>query len=259
MALALSQRRSRPALVVLTITAALASCALAQRAERAREVIGPGAPVAGRRCGPDAAPARLPEVRMLVDSAALVRDLAALAAAARDSRGTVVSLAFDSLGALVSRHVVESSLAPGETDAVATAVAQHAREQPSGPAWGVRLRVTPGPTPALRVGRRVVCPPAPVEVRRVARGALMPSLAPAVYERPPAPISGGWMGGAPYHRPVRMRALVDAAGRVVDVRLLNSSGMKATDEAIALSAYGREFLPALEDGRAAARWGLVVY
>ena len=257
-----NERPATSALVRVSLIACLFSaCALAVRAERRREVVGRWDAPVGRRCAPDATPLALPAAATLVDSAALARALATPRISAPIATGeAIVSLAFDSLGALAREHVVQSSLAPAAAESVAALVARRVKVQPPGAAWGVRLLVSSGrATAVVRVGRRVGCAAAPADPQRIARGLRMPSLEPAVYERPPAPVSGGWMSGAPYHRPVRLRALVGATGEVATVRLLNSSGMRASDEAIVLSAYGREFLPALEDGAPTEAWVVMVY
>jgi TonB family protein len=115
-----------------------------------------------RQCEVSPLPGRLPAADLLVDSAALGRDVAR---ARRDQdRGYVLlSLAYDTTGLNIRRAVIEHNVRPLLSDSIQQLVFEHRRELEEGEAVGVRLRVDLDAGVGLRVGRQELCPPVPLD------------------------------------------------------------------------------------------------
>jgi len=115
-----------------------------------------------RQCEVSPLPARLPAAAVLVDSAALSRDVVS---ARRDQdRGYVLlSLAYDTTGLNIRRAVIEHNVRPLLADSIQQLVFEHRRELDEDEALGVRLRIDVGEEVAMRVGRQELCPPVPLD------------------------------------------------------------------------------------------------
>jgi TonB family protein len=115
-----------------------------------------------RQCEVSPLPARLPAADVLVDSAALRRDVRS--AKREQDRGYVLlSLAYDTTGLNIRRAVIEHSVRPMLADSVQRLVFQHRRELDEDEAIGVRLRIDVGEEVGMRVGRQELCPPVPLD------------------------------------------------------------------------------------------------
>lgn len=117
----------------------------------------------GRSCHVADTPEELPPADALVDSAALVRDLATLPRTERDSTGYVLlSMGYDRFGANIRRAVIEHNISALAADSLQKLVFKHRRTAEEGEDdWGVRLRVDLDGAPHLRVGRQERCAPRP--------------------------------------------------------------------------------------------------
>lgn len=157
---------TRRAALLVALAAATAACATARPAPRA-SLLSDSPPAYDRSCSVADAPAELPEPEALVDAAALRADAARLwNAAGRPAGHVLFSLRYDPQGVNIRRAVIEHSVSGALADSLQALVFAHRRETTPAPGeWGVRLRVDLGETPALRVGRREVCRPAPRDVR----------------------------------------------------------------------------------------------
>jgi hypothetical protein len=188
-------------------------------------------------CRVSAAPADLPSVGQVVDSAALFPAVADAWRAAGSPRGFVLlSLRFDTAGMNVRRVVLESEGGSALADSVQKLVFAHPRRAASSPTeWGVRLRIDLGDVPTARVGRWEVCRPVPRDPR---------------LER----MAGGWdvRSDIPFVSPnslIWVRVLVDANGMVRNARIERSLiPPRATEQRLLNYALSIPFIPATEDG-----------
>lgn len=195
----------------------------------------------GQSCRPAAYPQVLPGAAALVDSAALVRDLAALWRGAGAPAGdALVALRYDRAGVNVRRDVVRHRLPAAVADSLQKLVFVHRRTtQSARREWGVRLAVEPGEAPALRVVRGEVC-----EARPRSRMATETDDDPWSVRRSAA-VPGLGEGGI-----VWIRVRLDARGYVTDARVERATAIRTPAIDTQLLAYARTiaFLPATEDG-----------
>jgi TonB family protein len=117
-------------------------------------------------------------------------------------------------------------LPQGQEQAFAALVRPHLRPQPGGPT-NLRLRVQPGSTPMLQVGRSELCPP---ESRTQFR---LTAPATAQLQKP---------------QPVRARIHVDAQGQAQSIQVLSSSGDRELDRWVTEILQRHTFSPGLIDG-----------
>jgi len=191
----------------------------------------------GLHCAVSAAPAVLPSVAEVVDSAALLAEVRDAWRSAGSPPGFVLlSLRFDTAGMNVRRAVLESQGGTALADSVQKLVFAHPRRTPSARAeWGVRLRIELGDAPTARVGRWEVCRAIPRDPR---------------LER----MAGGWdvRSEVPFVSPsglVLVRVRVDAAGIVRDAHLERSlTPPRGVEERLLNYARSIPFIPAKEDG-----------
>ncbi|MBA4156945.1 MAG: hypothetical protein H0X65_05660 [Gemmatimonadetes bacterium] len=147
----------------------LSACASAPQAStseaRRAELLSAQASQPGRSCYVVDTPEELPAADVLVDSAALVRDLATLPRTEQDSAGYVLlSMGYDRFGANIRRAVIEHDVSTAAADSVQKLVFNHRRAVEEGEAqgdWGVRLRIDLDGSPHLQVGRQERCAPRP--------------------------------------------------------------------------------------------------
>lgn len=178
-------------------------------------------------CGPTKHPEQLPLANALVDSARAVADLAAF----RGSRRAMLfSLIFREDDSFPTIRPLE------KTNAIAAVVLMRAlRAQPPSDFWAVRVRVSEGNSPALTLERSIYCPPVlsdsltrrriGVQVEPNERRLLRPQVE------------------------VNYEALISEEGVVVDVRVVESSGIRDLDEQLRLEWRRSRFQPAMLDGK----------
>lgn len=195
-----------------------------------------GAP--STRCVPESEPERMPGADQLVDSAGLVNAVRALRVGDEPASGHVLlTLAFDALGMNVRRDVLEHSTRPLVADSVQRLVFSARREvAESAGEWGVRLRVDMGDGVALRVGRRLYCPPVPRDHRL---DTMMQGFTP----------SGTRFRGGIRERTVHMRARVDELG-IISTARIERGELSGSAIEMEITSYLRQFLfaPATLDG-----------
>ena len=198
-----------------------------------------------RGCTIAAFPADLPAADLLVDSAALVRDAAALWRASGAPPGhALVALRYDVFGLNVRRDVVEHRLPSALADSLQKLVFAHRRSvERERREWGVRLRLDLDEQPELRVGRSQSCP------ARLAHG---------MDPRDTRLGAGsGWAPGAAFRgvasgaARVTVRVTLDPRGHVVDARVERATRRISEHQVI---SYVRSLLfePATEDGHPVA-------
>jgi hypothetical protein len=114
-------------------------------------------------CHPEEFPETLPTPDMLVDTAALGADIAALAAAHQGMAGFVVlSMGYQRDGINLRRAVIEHSLSPSQADSIQKLVFAHRETLPeSQRERGARLRIDIDGGIAYGVDRREYCAPRP--------------------------------------------------------------------------------------------------
>lgn len=231
-----------PQLLVLAAALAQAACAAGPRPPAlSRADLLSDAPLPpDRSCRVAAAPQALPPADLLVDSAALLRDAAALRETSGAPTGHVLlSLRFDPHGINVRRDVIEHRLPPAVADSLQKLVFAHRRTAAREPReWGVRLRLDLGAEPVLRVGRGELCPARPRDRGAVARG-----LGDAWYvgrqSAPPLPSESGT---------VWVRVALDARGYVTDARVERALGARYWEGQVLAYVRSLLFVPATEDG-----------
>jgi TonB family protein len=229
--------------MLLAAAAALGTAACAagshapalSRADLLSEAAGPP----DRSCRVAAVPDTLPAADLLVDSAALLRDAAALWAAADAPPGYVLlALRFDPHGINVRRDVIEHRVPPALADSLQKLVFAHRRTVAPGPReWGLRLRLDLGETPMLRVGRGENCPARPRDRGVMARG--VGDVWSVSREVAALPSEGGT---------VWVRVSLDARGQVTDVRVERMLGARYWDAQVLAYVRSLLFVPATEDG-----------
>lgn len=197
---------------------ALGACAhAASRVVDVPIAFGQWHPPQGQSCYVDALqPPELPALSAVLDSAAVVAELRE-----RAPGEVLITLAFDSSGRAQRVRVIDRRMSAAAADSVRTVVVSHLRASPSNEAWGARLRASTGPSSALALGRRDLCPPALARIEPLPRASV------TITEREPEFIpSPDWIirGASPPPGPPRSsvekvmagRAGRDTAGLTVD-------------------------------------------
>ena len=198
-----------------------------------------------RGCTISAFPAELPSADLLVDSAALARDAAALWRASGAPPGhALVALRYDLFGLNVRRDVIEHRLPPALADSLQKLVFAHrrtvGRERRE---WGVRLRLDLTAEPELRVGRSQSCR------ARLAHGmADGDTRLGAGRGWAPAAAFRGVAAGAAR---VTVRVSLDARGHVVDARV-EGANRRISEQQVLSYVRSLLFEPATEDGHPVA-------
>jgi hypothetical protein len=175
-------------------------------------------------------PEPLPGVDQLADSAMLDQRVTAFAQQypIRDNTMfAVYSIAFDANGAVERVQAVDYMLPQGRAEELAVLVRSALKPQRSGRPWSVRLRLEPGATPKLRVGRSEVCPPAMLVRFSVIAPAHYPLQSPA---------------------PMRARVQVGEDGRVRSLHMLHRSGAPKLDQWVESRLAAGRYTPGLVDG-----------
>jgi len=198
-------------------------------------------PTEGRRCSVAADPQQLPGAAQLIDADAFSAQAGRLWAGAGKPAGHVVfSVRHAADGVQVRRSIVESTLPAGLADTLQKLVYAYRRATPEANAeWGVRLRVDPGETVALRVGRREECTAHP-------RDPGFRSSAYDVREK-------GEADDLPLGRPtdpnlVWVHVRLDARGLVTDARVERRVLAAVAEQRVLSYVRSLTFDPALDDG-----------
>jgi hypothetical protein len=201
-------------------------------ADREAALLSVAPPPTGRTCGVAAVPNVLPGAATLVDSVGLISG--ARAATGGPAAFVLLSLRFDDHGRSLWTRVIETNLGEAQREAIERLVAQSLLPQADGPSWSVRLKIEITGAPTLRVGRSEICPaaPRPGEIDVTSRR-----------------ITTGVASGSP-----RFSLLVDHAGRVLQIRLLEGSNDKDVDRAFEQSLRALHFRPTLIDGEPVSAW-----
>lgn len=231
--------RSQSALAAALLVAACAGGTAGT--DRAATFLTAAPPPAGRSCFATASPRVLPAAGALLDSGRL-------AGGVRSGTGqpagyALVSLRFDASGGISSIRSVEGTL-PGERrDSVERLVLQTLKPQAAAEApWSIRLKVTSDSAPSVRVGRSEYCP-------AVLTGPLDVSVSRGRRSRP----SSGSASASDAATP-SFAVLVDTTGRIVELRLNQSSGDPDLDRQMEDNLRQQGFRPALLDGAPVLAW-----
>lgn len=192
-------------------------------------------PTAPQRCMVATTPAVLPPVDSLLatDAVPALLEQGGIAV----TRGSaLVSLKFDTTGAVARVRVIESTI-PDDAVPILEQVVLSALQPQSAPQpWGVRLRIDLDSQPRFRVGRAEKCPPARI-----------PTVGPA------ASTSAAPQGAAVAQRQVgksrhsiRFAVTVDPTGHVAEARALTNAGDDMAEYLRDLVLRDR-YLPGLDD------------
>lgn len=184
-----------------------------------------------KECRPAPAPARLPALSALTDSAAFMRAVREFTerhhlSAGTDSTYVLYTVAFGPTGAVERVKDIRWWMPDGTVDELAGIVRKHLRRQPGGP-WSVRMRVRPRQEPEVVLGRSEMC--LPVSHTRFS------VTAPAAF---------------PVNRPLPMlmRIRVSPSGRVLSTQVLRSSGEEELDRWVRNLVERYEHAPGTLDG-----------
>lgn len=188
-----------------------------------------------RSCRETTLPKRLPAAGALLDSARVLRELAATE---QPSREMLFSLVYNETDSLPRTRVLE---APSEAAGVILA---HALlpQKPTG-IWAVRIRVTAGAAPSLAIERSTYCPPVPAQSGRPQGMPRAVRLSPD--DRRPTPGS---------RIRITTEVTISETGAVTEVKLIQQSGIREIDDGIIREMRLRRFLPALVDGVPIPSW-----
>lgn len=230
--------RRSPLTLALVLTAA---CASSGTPDRAAVLLSNAPPPEGRRCHVATNPATLPTTGALVDSAGLI-DSVRIGSGQRPGYA-LLSLRFDERGHPVWVRVIESNLGSDRAPAVERLVGRMLRLQAPAPGWSVRLKVTVDTAPRLQIGRSELCPAVPsgtveITTRQVVSGRSLANL--------PEPIR--------HPRTPRFAILVDTIGRLLDSRLLETSGDDDVDRQFQAAFQNRQLRPTLLDEAPIVAW-----
>lgn len=195
----------------------------------------------GRLCHVATNPVALPSTGVLVDSAGLINDV-------RVGKGgrtgyVLLSLRFDEQGHPVWVRMIENNLGSDQPQAVENLVSRMLRPQAPAPSWSVRLKVLVDTVPRLQIGRSELCPAVAsgtveITTRQVVSGRALATLREPA--RPP--------------RTTRFEILVDTAGRLLDSKLLETSGDDDVDRRFQAALQTRQLRPTLLDGKPVVAW-----
>ena len=219
------------------LTAACTSGSL----DRAAVLLTSAPPPEGRLCHVATNPVALPSTGVLVDSAGLINSV-------RVGKGertgyALLSLRFDERGHPAWVRVIENNLGSDQPQVVESLVSRMLRPETPAPSWSVRLKVLVDTAPKLQIGRSELCPAIPsgtveITTRQVVSGRSLATLRePAQHPRAP-----------------RFAILVDTAGRLLDIKLLETSGDDDIDRQFQAAFQNRELRPTLLDGKAVVAW-----
>lgn len=209
-------------LLVLGLPAVVSAQTVTSRDPTGREI--------RRKCEFTMSRKSVPPVGSVIDSAGTLEALAALLAESGFS--AVVSLVY--LPGVEWPEVRWSELAAGP-DLVLSAVRAHAIVRPVNDPWAIRLRISGGASPDMQAEPAVYCPPQPygAEGTRIVPFRIEANSADRIPSRSDRLV---------------VEALVLADGRVADIRLVRSSGMRQLDDEVINALRTVTFLPAVLDG-----------
>lgn len=224
--------RWMPALVVVLGTACQPQVAAGQtivtRGPDGREV--------KRTCSAVTPAKSLPAVSALIDSAAVLASLAAVAPP--DAETWVLSLGYARQSSPARVRWVSPEAGPEDVLAL---VAERTAPGPRDVAepWAVRLRFSFGGQPNVRVESAVFCPPIPVPGSGSGVGSGIVRVEAASGDRMPTPGT-------------RIRLVTEArileSGGIVEARVVRGSGIRDLDDTALRHLQSMRFLPALLDG-----------
>jgi hypothetical protein len=217
-----------------------AGCASMRPVPRGALLAGTG-PADGRRCRAAPDPEQLPAAAQLVDADAFAAQAERLWTGAGKPAGHVVfSVRHGTDGVQVRRSVVESTLPAALADTLQKLVYAYRRDTPAAPAeWGVRLRVDPGETVALRVGRREECTARPRD----------PGFRSSAFDvREKGEADDFPLGRQTDPALVWVHVRLSAQGLVTDARVERRVLAAVTEQRLLAYVRGLTFDPALDDG-----------
>jgi TonB family protein len=208
------------ALLVLSLPSALPGQTVTTRDPTGLEI--------RRRCEYTMSRKSLPAVGNLLDSAGAAQALFPLFPP--DGEPAVISLVY--LPGL-TRPEVRWAEPASRSDSVLGIIRARASPRSVEEPWAVRLRVTGGDALGIRTEPAVYCPPQPYGMKRVQSF--------TVTTGPGEPVPS---------RDLRIvvEVLVRADGRITDVRLVRSSGIRELDNNVVTTYQTASFLPAILDG-----------
>ncbi len=226
--------RIRFSILVVTAYAATACTAAAPSPSGA---ILPESYAGMAECGPAPFPDVLPALSQVVEAEAMITQLAGHTP---DIEEALFAIRFEPDGTPAPTVPLGSAFSLAVADSQAEMITAHVKPQPPGPVWGVRLRITSTPLPRVLLERSVFCPPrleqSSVRLPFVANGT------PDELER---------LGRMELPR---AQVLVSRDGRVTEVRILQSSGSSATDQAYRNALHNWRFGPAMLDDMPVPVW-----
>jgi TonB family protein len=206
----------------------------------------PGSAPEGRQCFLDPAPAQLPSVTQLIDSAR-VRDFLAREAELRGS--IVVTIGYDSLTApgatlpVIDATNVSGGTVPALADSLKIAVretlplpATASAGQTRWQGWSVLLRIDLGPPLTMRVGKTELCPPDLLN-----SDALGAKIGPLWHQLLRTRTD------LPEQMTIDVTMVTDTAGTVQTATVGRSSGIADVDRLAQSVALHAQFLPALRN------------
>ncbi len=207
-------------------------------------------------CAPAALPVVLPAAAAVVDSAALLADLAGDDGWRRPGSYAVLSLTFDG-GVALFPIVVRTDLTPlgkqAPEEALARLVRLHTLAQARGDStWGARLRLDGGATLSLAIARQEICRPRAVGTANGSVSVGRTTVPIVIADRP----LNFTMGQQPVQSPIELRVLVESDGSVASVEALlpRRAGVDALRRAVEETASAVRFYPALRDGVPERAW-----
>ena len=209
--------------------------------DRAAVLLTNAPPPEGRLCHVATNPVTLPSAGVLVDSVGLINSV-------RVGKGertgyALLSLSFDEHGHPVWVRMIENNFGSDQPQAVESLVSRMLRPEAPAPSWSVRLKVLVDTAPRLQIGRSELCPAVPsgtveIRTRQVVSGRSLATLREPA--RPP--------------RTTRFAILVDTTGRLLDSRLLETSGDGDVDRQFQSALQSRQLRPTLLDGKPVVAW-----
>jgi TonB family protein len=191
------------------------------------------------QCGVLPALERLPPLDAVVDSAAFGAKLVAASRLVRPGE-ILMALHFDADGQLVNTILLETDFAADTADMYAAVAASLARRRALGEFHGLRLRVHTRDPVSVTLEHSEYCAPQehPVMSSRQLREVINDQELPAITT------SGRWT----------IRVRVGANGKVLETRLVESSGSRVIDDLMLRDAESLRFRPATLDGLPVAVW-----
>jgi hypothetical protein len=242
-------------------------------------------PPDGQACYVDAfQPRAMPTLSSLLDSAAIVAELRA-----RPEGSVLIALTFDPSGRTERARVIDRRMPMAAADSVHALVTSQLRAPATADGWGARLLASTGPSAALTLGRRDVCPPALARIEPLAlatvglterepdvapspdyiiRGAGAPAGAPRLaveravagaLQRDSARLTGDSTAASPDPMAIgdsvlTLRVLIDTTGTIAHAEI--SRAVAATIDKVRLVAElaRYRFHPALEDRVPTPAW-----